>query len=279
MAAIRAGATLVVMPAFNRKAVFEMLSEGEITIFPAVPFMLSMLADSPSIPATSLSSLRVVFTAGAPLPGDTFDAFLAKFDVSVRQLYGSTEMGAITINLGDTEGQRAASVGHALANIEVLIIGDDGDEVAAGETGELVVNSGAGARAYGNQPELDQETFRNGLFWSGDLGYKDAEGYIFVSGRKTLFINAAGNKVDPTQVEEVILDHPNVDECVVVGVSGHYGQEVVKAIVVGGNELSVDQIKEWCADKLADYKVPRMIEFRDEIPRSPIGKILRKYLQ
>ena len=113
------------------------------------------------------------------------------------------------------------------------------------------------------------------------LWFQDEQGNIYITGRKRLFINAGGNKVDPGQIEEVISRHPAVDEVVVVGVKGQYGQEIIKAVVVrnAGHQCTAEQIKEWCNGKLADFKTPRVVEFRAEIPRSPLGKILRKYLQ
>ncbi len=281
IAAARSGATLVVLPAFKRKAALTTLAEKEITIFPGVPFMFSILADSPSIAGMPLPKLRLAFSAGAPLGKETFDNFLNKFGVPVRQLYGSTETGSITINLDSTDGERWASIGKPMANVTVNLIDDNGNPAAPGEEGEVVVESGAMTAGYANLEETNRETFRDGQFWSGDLGRLDEDGNIYITGRKRLFINAGGNKVDPGQVEEVINSHAAVHECVVVGVKGQYGQEIVKAAVVlnEGAECTKEAIKDWCEGKLAEFKIPRIIEFRAEIPRSPLGKILRKYLQ
>jgi len=281
LASVRSGATMVVLSSFKRKSALNTLADKEITIFPGVPFMFSILADSPSIQEMRLPKLRLAFSAGAPLARDTFNNFKEKFAVPIRQLYGSTETGSVAINTGSTDGDCWASIGSPMHNVTVSIVGENDKPVSAGERGELVICSQALTNGYANLDEINQQTFRDGCFWSGDIGYKDEKGNIYITGRKKLFINAGGNKVDPGQVEEVISQHPAVNEVVVVGIKGQYGQEIVKAAIVrnAGQECTAEQIKEWCNGKLADFKIPRIIEFRAEIPRSPLGKILRKYLQ
>jgi len=281
LAATRSGATLVVLPAFKRKTALKTLTEKHITIFPGVPFMFSILADSPSIQGQPLPELRLAFSAGAPLARETYENFRDKFNVPIRQLYGSTETGSVAINTGSTEGERWSSIGHPMKNVSVTIIDDAGHELPPGESGELKICTPALTSGYANLDEVNAETFRDGCFWSGDVGHLDAEGNIYITGRTKLFINAGGNKVDPGQVEEVIGRHVAVEEVVVVGIKGQYGQEVIKAAIVkkDDQELSPEDIKNWCDGKLAEFKVPRIIEFRAEIPRSPLGKILRKYLQ
>ncbi|MFQ5643112.1 MAG: class I adenylate-forming enzyme family protein [Thiogranum sp.] len=281
LASACSGATMVVLSSFKRKPALSTLADKGITIFPGVPFMFSILADSPSIKGMPLPALRLAFSAGAPLARETFNNFLEKFAVPVRQLYGSTETGSVAINTGSTDGDCWASIGTPMHNVRVTIVDDNNEPVPVGESGELIICSPALTDGYANLDEVNRETFRDGCFWSGDTGHKDPDGNIFITGRKKLFINAGGNKVDPGQVEEIISRHPAVDEVVVVGVKGQYGQEIIKAAVVkkAGQDCSAEEIKEWCNGKLADFKVPRIIEFRDEIPRSPLGKILRKYLQ
>ncbi len=279
LAAVATGATLHLLPAFKRGAVLKALTDQRITIFPAVPFMFGMLADSPSIAGESLPDLRLAFSAGAPLERKTFAQFRDKFGVSVRQLYGSTETGAVAINLGDVDGERCASIGQPVEGVEIRVVDDEGRDCGPGVEGEIVIRSHAMTRGYANLPEVNRESFRDGAFWTGDLGHADAEGYLFITGRKRLFINAGGNKVDPGQVEAVIAEHDAVAECVVVGVRGEYGQEIIKAVVVPHREVGPEEIRDWCRGRLAEFRVPRIVEFRPEIPRSPLGKILRKYLQ
>ena len=281
LAALRCGGTLVLQPSFSRKRTLNALLEKGITVFPGVPFMFSILADSPSIEKAELPSLRLAFSAGAALDENTFHGFQKKFGATIRQLYGSTETGAVSINLGEVDHDRWSSIGKPVQGVEVMLIDDASETVTPGESGEILIKSPAMTTGYAHLDELNKETFRNGYFYSGDLGMVDDEGNIFITGRKKLFINAGGNKVDPGEVENVIQTHPAVAECVVVGIKGQYSQEIVKAVVVleENQALSEESIKALCESKLAEYKVPRIIEFRAEIPRSPLGKILRKYLQ
>jgi long-chain acyl-CoA synthetase len=278
LAAVRAGATMVVLESFNRRRVMEMLTKHNITIFPGVPFMFSILADAPSISDTSLPSLRFAFSAGAPLNKDTFDKFARKFGVHIRQLYGSTETGSISTNLGSTEGDLWASVGQPMKNVEVRVVDEQGQEALPGETGEIVVRSDAMTQGYTGAEEANKKSFVNGHFWTEDLGRKDALGNLYLTGRKKFFINVAGNKIDPGEIEAVLRAHPKVQEVVVVGVKGSYGLETIKASVVGKEQCDAQELRDWCQGKIADFKMPRIIEFRDEIPKSPLGKLLRKYL-
>ena len=279
LATIRAGATLYTLESFNRQQVIDALVDKDITVFPGVPFMFSILADSPSIAAARLPALRLAFSAGAPLADKTFERFLHKFGVPVRQLYGSTETGSVAINMGRTAGDLWSSVGQAIHHVEVKIVDDDGQPAGVDQTGEIIIRSQAMTRGYANLEEVNRQSFRDGYFWSGDLGRLDRDGRLFISGRKTLFINVGGNKVDPAQIEALIDEHPAVAESVVLGVGGGHSQEIIKAVVVCKQACDAEQIRVWCRGKVADFKVPRIVEFRAEIPRSPLGKILRKYLQ
>ncbi len=279
LATIRVAATMYTLESFNRRQVIDALVDKEISVFPGVPFIFSILADSPSISAIGLPALRLAFSAGAPLTHKTYESFLHKFGIPVRQLYGSTETGSITINTGGTAGDMWSSVGQAIHNVEVKIVDDDERPAAVDQVGEIVIRSQTMTGGYSNLEEITRQTFRDGHFWSGDLGRLDKDGNLFIVGRKTLFINVGGNKVDPAQIEQLINEHPAVVESVVLGVVGGHSQEIIKAVVVLKQTCDAEQIRDWCRGKLADFKVPRIVEFRHEIPRSPLGKILRKYLQ
>ncbi len=279
LAAARTGATLVILPTFNPQRVMTTLREKNITVYPAVPFMFAIMADSASIDACALPQLRLAFSAGAPLSEETYQAFRTKFGVPIRQLYGSTETGSVAINLRDTDNGHWASVGAPMQNVQVEIFDEQGKPVPAGVSGEIVIRSPAMTTGYANLEEVNRETFREGDFWTGDLGHYDADGYLFITGRTRLFINAGGNKVDPAEIEDLLMQHPAVKESVVVGIKGQYGHEVIKAVIVPKAECTADEIRDWCSSRLVEYKVPRIVEFREEIPRSPLGKILRKYLQ
>jgi long-chain acyl-CoA synthetase len=127
--------------------------------------------------------------------------------------------------------------------------------------------------------ELNATAIKGGRFFAGDRGRVDAEGRVYLTGRDTLFINLAGNKVDPAELETLLSKHPKVVESVALGVTQRGGNEVVKVVVVASEPCKADELLEFCRGRIADFKLPRIIEFRDEIPRNPLGKVLRKYLQ
>jgi long-chain acyl-CoA synthetase len=163
----------------------------------------------------------------------------------------------------------------------VQIRGDDGDVLPPTENGEIWIRTPATTRAYDGLPDVSAEHFVGDWFFAGDTGWMDADGDIYVTGRKKLMINVAGYKVDPLEVEEVLSRHPAVAESVVMGVPHPgYGERIKAAVVLRpeGPACGEHELIEFVAGHLAEYKVPKVVEFRAEIPRSPLGKILRKYL-
>jgi long-chain acyl-CoA synthetase len=270
VAAVRNGATLVFLDEhhpflLSRGRALELLERERVTVFPGVPFHFRHLADAPA--SAELPELRLCFSAGTALPRPVFDAFARRFGIAVRQLYGCTEAGTLTVNLDRDPVATAASVGTPAGAVRVRI--DDG---------EIVVSSPAMTRGYSDDVELNARAFRDGWFHTGDLGYLDDAGRLYVTGRRKRLIEVAGHKVDPIEVEDVLAVHPHIREAVVVGVPASGGEESVKAVIVRSNGCEEREVIEFCQHRLANFKVPRIVEFRDEIPRSPLGKILRKYL-
>jgi long-chain acyl-CoA synthetase len=259
-------------------------NEG-VTSFPGVPFLFQTLAETRRAERADLSSLRLCFSAGAPLAPETFDLFHARFGVPIRQLYGCSEAGSVTINLDADPTVSRASVGRPMRGIEVQVVDEEGRARPAGETGEVEFRSPAVTAGYvGEHAAAANEAFHDGWFRTGDLGHVDEKGTLYVTGRTKLYISTSGFKVDPFEVEAVLRAHPAVADVVVVGVKGDLGDEVVKAVVVPDPAAGIDrqrlpeELLTVCREGLAPFKVPRIVELRDEIPRSPLGKILRKYL-
>jgi long-chain acyl-CoA synthetase len=279
---IRTGAALVIMSDPNpfilhRARALELLERHQVTLFPGVPFNFRLLAEAEA--AADLTSVRACFSAGTALPQDAFLAFFRRYGIAVRQLWGSTETGVMTINVDPDPFVTSASVGTPVPGMEVVALDEAGAPVAPGEEGELVVSGPAIARGYADLTEANRESFRDGRYFTGDRGRIDAQGRVFITGRKKLFIEVRGNKVDPIEVEDVLVTHPKVREAVVVGVdSGVAGEEIVKAAIVPVNGCEEREVIRFCQQRLANFKVPQIVEFRDEIPKSPLGKILRKYL-
>lgn len=278
LAALLSGATLVLTTGeFNARDTFRLIDEHGITVYPAVPFMFKAMADSFHAVQPNLTSLRLCFSAGAALPEEVTHSFEKKYGIFVRQLYGTTETGAVAINY-DGDVSTLHSVGKPLTGVSIDILDESGNVLDEGKTGQVAVCSPAMTRRYDGLPEITTECFRDGYFLPGDLGLKDAKGHVCIKGRKKLLINVAGNKVDPLDVESVIKIHPKVKDVVVVGKPHPLYGEMVKAVVVAESDCRHEEIVRLCEKHLVGYKVPKLVEFRSEIPRSPVGKILRKYL-
>ena len=289
LAATRTGATLTILEpvmkdgrpvevpfVFRRDRVLELIEQEQVTVVPGVPYIFSALAESPK--AKRIDSLRLVFSAGNFLSRPVFDKFRDNLEIPIRQLYGCTEAGSVTINLEPAQDIQPDSIGVPLRNVEMKIVDDDGNELPNNVSGEIVFKSPALTDGYRNMPELNKDAFKEGAFLTGDLGKRDDQGRFYITGRKKIFIDQGGYKVDPFEVEDVLSDHPKVNEVVVVGVEGPYEGEIIKAVVVPEGECDKREIISYCKERLAEFKIPKIVEFREEIPKSPLGKILRKDL-
>lgn len=262
LAALRAGASLVLRPRFLRRQVLDLLVQERVTLFPAVPFMLRMLAATDRRRRVELDALRLCLSAGAPLPSEVFRAFRERFGVGVRQLYGLTEAGSVTCDLGADADVDPATVGRPLGNVVVTIEDDHGNRLPTGARGEIVVRSPAAVGGVATPLR------------TRDLGSLDASGRLVVNGRTSLFINTAGNKVDPSEVEAALRSHPAVADVAVFGLAAAHDEQVVAAAVVRAGDATADELRAHCRGLLAAHKVPRVVTFRDALPRSPLGKVL-----
>ena len=278
VSAVSVGACCCFLPGFVRKEILGALEKEEITVFPAVPFMLETLARSARGGNYDFPRLRHVISAGAPLPEETFFSFHRAFGVYPRQLYGSSETGVMTINVAEEIAEKRLSVGVPVENVVVRVVSEDGSELPAGQTGEIIIRSPSMTDGYVDFPEETERVFVDGFYHTGDLGMFDGDGYLFIRGRKKLFINVSGNKVDPFEVENLLMVHENITEAAVIGVPGSGGREEVKAFIVAGG-LTRKDVVNFCRGKISDYKIPTKIEFVDTLPRSPAGKVLRERLK
>jgi long-chain acyl-CoA synthetase len=261
----------------RRHRALELLESERVTVFPGVPFNFRLMAEAPA--GADLSSLRQCFSAGTALPRASFEAFGERFGVLVRQLYGSTETGIISANMSEDPVATFESVGAPLGDVRIEIVDDDGEALPVGEIGEVTVHSPASTEGYAGMEELNREAFRDGGYFTGDLGRLDEEGRLYLAGRKKLLIEVGGYKIDPIEVQDVVEAHPSVQEAIVLGVPGEIeGEELVKAVAVPAEYCEEREVLAFCRERLANFKVPQVIEFRDEIPKSPLGKVLRKYL-
>lgn len=247
------------------------------TILFAVPVTYQALADGSAGARGDLSSLRLCLCAGASLPRDVDEEFTRRYGLRIGQDYGTTEVGTISLRL-EWSPQRAGSVGRPLPHVSVAIADPDGRSLPAGRRGEVIIQSPALARRYLGTPPEASAGLRGNCLSSGDLGWLDDEGYLFLADRKTSLIYVEGAAVDPVEVESVISRLPGVREVAVVGVPGAQPAERLKAVVVADG-LTATCIQQHCRAHLRVCQVPEIIEFRDAIPRTPAGKILRRVLR
>ena len=283
--AVYAGSTLVLLkpddgPFVARgKRVLQLIGEEAIRIYPGVPYQFQILAALPDCPQADLAGLKLCVSSGDVLPRHTYDRFLERFGVPVRSLYGSTEAGSIAVNT-DPDGQmEAGSLGPPLMNVTIEIRDAEGKEPPAGVDGEIWVKSPTiPPSGYDNRSDLTHETFRAGFYKTGDIGRWNHRGHLILAGRKQSFINIAGNKVDTSEVEEVLESCPGVREAAVLGVEVPRMGTLVKAAVVTEGPCRHAEIREFCRQRLAFYKVPRLIEAYPSLPRSATGKVLKSEL-
>jgi long-chain acyl-CoA synthetase len=282
LAALRGGATLVLLEnahpfVLQRDQALRVFERERVTVFPAVPFILRLLAEAPG--SGDLSAVRLCFSAASALPRPIFDAFAQRFGVPIRQLYGFTEAGAVTANVDDDPWTTWRSVGRPLDGIGIEVLDETGAPVGPGHIGEIAVRSPGMTRGYAGLDELNRSVFRDGAFLTNDRGRLDEDGRLYITGRKRLLIDVKGDKVDPVEVEDVLAVHPRVREVVVVGVeSGAEGEDIIKAVVVPDGACQERELIRFARERLSNYKAPQMVEFREEIPKSPSGEVLRKYL-
>jgi long-chain acyl-CoA synthetase len=269
------GAALHPVRDFHRRQVLDLITRERITYFGSVAQMFVILADTPLRGDVDLSSLRVVFSASAPLlPADN-RRFRERYGLFVRQLYGSTETGTISVNLDADLETSLESVGTPLPGVRLRVVDDRGVDVAPGEEGEVVIASPAAVTEYPGNEEATAAAFRDGQYFSGDLGRLAPDGALTLTGRKKFLINRGGFKVNPLEVEAAIQEHPKVREVAVVGAPGPHGDDLVRCVIVASEPCTPEEIVLHCRRLIADFKIPSRIEFRETLPRTDTGKLLR----
>ena len=284
------GASMVMVPnPRDLKDVLDNIAKYKATIFPGVPAIYNGINNHPDVLAGkyNLSSIKACISGSAPLLRDTKDQFEKLTGGKVFEGYGLSEAPTAT-HCNPLEGvNKTGSVGMPLPDVEVKIISlDDGEtELPQGEIGEIVIHGPQVMKGYHNMPTETTNTLRqmsDGKVWlfTGDIARVDEDGYFYIVDRKKELIKPGGYQVWPREVEEVIMDHPKVFDVGVAGIPDPYRGETVKAwIVVKPNEtLTADELKAFCKESLAAYKVPTHFEFRDELPKTTVGKILRREL-
>lgn len=278
---IRSGATVVLQDRFHPESVLRTIEQERITVFMGVPTMFIMMLNWAQDKHVDVSSLRFCVSAGSSLAWKVVQHFKEQFSVTLYDLWGQTEGTPITSYDPATESQgRPDSCGRALSGCGVRIIDESGNDLPAEVVGEVLLTGPNVMLGYYKNPQATEETLRNGWIHTGDLGKLDADGYLYIVGRKRDMIIRGGANIYPVEIEEALYTHPAVLECAVVGMPDDLYGEAVKACVVckSGRVVSLEELQRHCRQRLAEYKVPTAVEFLEELPKGPTGKILKRLL-
>lgn len=280
---VRFGGTLVLVPRFDAKTVVDELVLHRCTIFSGVPTMYFALLQADT-DGRDLSALRVGVSGGAPIPGEVIRAFEEKYPgVVILEGYGLSETASTaTFNIS-AEQRRVLSIGKPIWGVAVRLVDENDTELPPGadNVGEIVIRGHNLMKGYYKKPEATAGAFRDGWFHSGDLGYRDEDGYFFIVDRKKDLVIRGGYNVYPREVEEVLFEHSGVAAAAVIGKPDEkLGQEVLAFVVPKeGVTLTADDVIAHCKERLAAYKYPREVRIVDELPTGPTGKLLKKELR
>ncbi|WP_432357450.1 fatty acid--CoA ligase family protein [Sporosarcina sp. UB5] len=275
------GATILLVPRFSPADVFQTIKEQNGTVFAGVPTMYNFLYQFPEGDPADFSTIRLAISGGASLPVALLHNFENKFNVKISEGYGLSEASPVTcFNPLDRE-RVPGSIGTNIINVVNKVVDEYGAEMPVGEVGELVVQGPNVMKGYYKMPEDTAAAIRDGWLYTGDLARQDEDGYFYIVDRKKDMIIVGGYNVYPREVEEVLFTHDDIVEAAVIGVPDpDFGEEVQAFVVLKeGAVEDADKLKAFCANRLAKYKVPKTIEFLDELPKNTTGKILRRQLK
>ncbi|WP_027086020.1 long-chain-fatty-acid--CoA ligase [Cohnella panacarvi] len=274
--------SLVLVPRFNVTMVLDTIRRRQPTVFPGAPTMYIALLNAPGLDITDLSSINLCVSGAAPLPREVQERFEQLSGGKLIEGYGLTEASPVT-HCNPIRGRRKnGTIGVPLPDTDARIVGQDSlDPLPIGELGELAVKGPQVMAGYWGKPEDTAAVLQDGWLRTGDLGTMDEDGFFTIMDRMKDVIIAGGFNVYPREVEEVLFEHPAIKEAAVLGVPDEYRGETVKAYIVlkDGWQTSAMQLDRWCRDRLAAYKVPKEYEFRNSLPLSIIGKVLRRKLK
>ncbi len=275
--------TIILVPRFEVKDFVKTLAKTRPTVFPGVPTIYIAINSYPEIEKYDISSIRFCITGSAPMPVETIKRFEELTKCRIVEGYGLTEASPVT-HVNPLEGiRKIGSIGIAISDTDCRIVDLESGEkdVANGELGELIIKGPQVMKGYWRLPKETSQTLRNGWLYTGDIASMDEDGYVFIVDRKKDMIIAGGFNIYPREIDEVLYEHPNIQEAVTVGVPDPYRGETVKVFVVlkQGVTMTEEEVIEYCKTKLAAYKVPTSVEFRDSLPKTVVGKILRKVLR
>ena len=275
MATMQAGASVVLEEMFKPRSFINTLKKYKCTTFSGIPTIYNYLNEMKEAEGEDLSFMKACVCGAAPMPVDVFQKFEKKFGAKIIEGYGLSE-GTCVSSLNPLKGDRKiGSIGIPIDGQEMAIWDEDCSPLPNGEIGEIVIKGPNIMLAYYNNEEATKNNIKDGWLRTGDQGYRDQDGYYFISGRKKEMIIRGGENIYPKEIEEVLYEHEGIQDCAVVGIPDKkYGEEVAAFIIArAGSSVTVKTIKSYLRKKIADYKRPRVIELVNDLPRTATGKI------
>jgi len=266
---------------FEAEGFMRLIQEHHATSIPAVPTMLSLILNHAAVDDYDLSSLKEVACGAAPLPEELARAFGDRYGCRIREIYGMTENAGIGSANRLSDEYRAGSAGRPYCNTEVRIVDDNDHPLPSRERGEIVTRGPTTMKGYHRRPEETEEALRGGWMHSGDIGYLDDDGFLYIVDRKKDMILRGGENIYPAEIENILYRHPSVAEAAVVGApDAVYGESVVAFVVrKEGTDLNEAEVTAFVKENTAPFKAPSKVHFIDELPKSGVGKVLRRELR
>jgi len=280
--AVVSGACVTMLPRFDPDRALEIIERDRVTVFQGVPTMYNAMLHAERADSADTSCLRLCMSGGAAIPVELIRAFEEKFGCIILEGYGLSETSPVASFNHPDRARKPGSIGTPIEGVEMQVWDDEGNELPTGEVGEIVIRGHNVMKGYWNRPDATGEAIdEEGWFRTGDMAKVDEEGYFFIVDRKKDMIIRGGYNVYPREVEEVLYEHPAVQEAAVIGVPHEsLGEDVGAAVVTKkGESLDADELKAWVKEQVAAYKYPRKIWFVDELPKGPTGKILKREIE
>jgi long-chain acyl-CoA synthetase len=279
--AVLKGSTLTLIPRFDGTKALQVIERDKVTIFEGVPTMFAGMLHSEGAGQADVSSLRLCVSGGSAMPVEIMRAFEEKFGCIILEGYGLSETSPVASFNHPHAERKPGSIGTPIAGVEMRLVDDDGNDVAAGEVGEIAIRGPNVMKGYWQRAEETATSIPDGWFRTGDLARQDEDGYFFIVDRKKEMIIRGGYNVYPREIEEALYEHPAVAEVACIGISHpELGEEVAAAVALKpGASADPDELREFVKARVAAYKYPRHLWLVDSLPKGPTGKILRRAVE
>jgi acyl-CoA synthetase (AMP-forming)/AMP-acid ligase II len=269
------GATVFLHERFDAEQVLQVIDREKITYLGAVPTMCERMLQVADLEKYDTSSLRCLAITGGKVHLSVLDGLKKHITPNVYRTYASTDSGQMAISKPEDMARKPAAAGMPVWCVDLRIVDGDDEPVAVGGIGEIICQSPLASHGYYMNPDATNASFRNGWFYTGDLGYFDEEGYLFVAGRKKDMVKSGGISIYPLEIEGVLYHHADVIEAAVIGVPDAQWGEALKAVVVAkpGAKVDADELMQFCKERLSSYKVPKSVDFVESLPHTEVGKV------